>query len=213
VPDDAQLATVTRIVDGDTIEVAADEPEGLSQEGQHNVRLLTYDAPEDTSTQECGGPEATAALEELIPMDATVYLEGDQEDTDQYDRFLRYVYADDGDFVNVEMVRQGHGEASLVQPNDAHIDAIRAAENDAKGASRGIWGPPCDIDAPPPEPEPQPEPQPEPEGNCHPSYPDVCIPPPPPDLDCGDITHTGINVQGSDPHRFDGDSDGVGCEG
>jgi micrococcal nuclease len=48
--------------------------------------------------------------------------------------------------------------------------------------------------------------------NCHPSYPTVCIPPPPPDLNCGDIPHRNFTVTGSDPHRFDGDNDGVGCE-
>src|SRR5690606_30803807 len=49
-------------------------------------------------------------------------------------------------------------------------------------------------------------------GDCDPSYPDVCIAPPPPDLDCGDIPYTRFRVIGSDPHRFDGDGDGIGCE-
>ena len=49
-------------------------------------------------------------------------------------------------------------------------------------------------------------------GNCHSSYPDVCIPPPPPDLDCGDISFRRFKVTGSDPHGFDGDDDGIGCE-
>lgn len=48
--------------------------------------------------------------------------------------------------------------------------------------------------------------------NCSPSYPDVCIPPPPPDLDCGDISHRNFRVLQPDPHRFDGDRDGIGCE-
>jgi hypothetical protein len=48
--------------------------------------------------------------------------------------------------------------------------------------------------------------------NCHPSYPTVCIPPPPPDLDCGDIPYRNFAVLPPDPHRFDGDRDGVGCE-
>ena len=48
--------------------------------------------------------------------------------------------------------------------------------------------------------------------NCHSSYPDVCIPPPPPDLNCGDIPYKRFRVVGSDPHGFDGDNDGVGCE-
>jgi PASTA domain len=49
-------------------------------------------------------------------------------------------------------------------------------------------------------------------GNCDPSYPSVCIPPPPPDLDCAQVNATGFEVTGSDPHGFDGDGDGVGCE-
>jgi hypothetical protein len=49
-------------------------------------------------------------------------------------------------------------------------------------------------------------------GNCDPSYPTVCIPPPPPDLDCADVNASGFKVVGSDPHGFDGDNDGIGCE-
>jgi len=47
---------------------------------------------------------------------------------------------------------------------------------------------------------------------CDPSYPDVCIPPPPPDLDCGDIPYRNFRVLQPDPHHFDGDKDGIGCE-
>lgn len=49
-------------------------------------------------------------------------------------------------------------------------------------------------------------------GSCDPSYPTVCIPPPPPDLDCGDIPYRRFTVLAPDPHRFDGDHDGIGCE-
>lgn len=48
--------------------------------------------------------------------------------------------------------------------------------------------------------------------NCDPAYPTVCIPPPPPDLDCGDIPYRRFQVLPPDPHRFDGDHDGIGCE-
>ena len=51
------------------------------------------------------------------------------------------------------------------------------------------WGPPCDS-----------------------AYPTVCIPPPPPDLNCADIEHTDFTVLEPDPHGFDGDGDGIGCE-
>ncbi len=48
--------------------------------------------------------------------------------------------------------------------------------------------------------------------SCDPSYPDVCIPSPPPDLDCGEISHRNFTVLSPDPHRFDGDKNGIGCE-
>jgi hypothetical protein len=48
--------------------------------------------------------------------------------------------------------------------------------------------------------------------NCDPSYPDFCIPPPPPDLDCADVDGSFFTVRSPDPHGFDGNSDGVGCE-
>ena len=57
-----------------------------------------------------------------------------------------------------------------------------------------------------------PLPPPPPPTNCDPSYPTVCIPPPPPDLDCGDIPYRSFTVLPPDPHGFDGNKDGVGCE-
>lgn len=52
---------------------------------------------------------------------------------------------------------------------------------------------------------------------CHPSCPDFCIPPPPPDLDCPEITgrkpfRVRHDVRGADPHGFDRDKDGRACE-
>jgi hypothetical protein len=52
-----------------------------------------------------------------------------------------------------------------------------------------------------------------PTGDCDPSYPGVCIPPAPPDLDCGDVAYQQFTVLPPDPHNFDGDHNGVGCEG
>jgi hypothetical protein len=71
---------------------------------------------------------------------------------------------------------------------------------------------PLPTSAPSPTTPPPPTATPPPASNCHPSYPTVCIPPPPPDLDCGDIPYRRFRVVGSDPHRFDGDNDGIGCE-
>jgi hypothetical protein len=47
---------------------------------------------------------------------------------------------------------------------------------------------------------------------CDSSYPDTCIPSPPPNLNCGDISDKRFEVLSPDPHGFDRDGDGIGCE-
>jgi hypothetical protein len=50
------------------------------------------------------------------------------------------------------------------------------------------------------------------QSNCDSSYPDFCIPSPPPNLNCPDISQKRFTVTGSDSHGFDRDHDGIGCE-
>lgn len=52
----------------------------------------------------------------------------------------------------------------------------------------------------------------QPEQDCDPSYPELCIPPGIADLDCSDVEFRNFRVEGNDPHNFDEDSDGIGCE-
>jgi hypothetical protein len=74
----------------------------------------------------------------------------------------------------------------------------------------------CLDSGPSPPPPPAPPPPPPAGGNCALSYPTVCITPPPPDLNCADIAFINFTVlwtvAAPDPHRFDGDRDGIGCE-
>lgn len=49
--------------------------------------------------------------------------------------------------------------------------------------------------------------------NCDAAYPTVCIPSPPPDLDCKDVKERRFKVLAPDPHKFDADGNGIGCEG
>ncbi len=96
-----------------------------------------------------------------------------------------------------------------VERENAEILAEREREKEAQQAIEPPKPlPPAEQPKPSP-PAPQPEPE---QPSCDPSYPDVCIPPYPPDLDCGEITHKNFKVVGSDPHGFDRDNDGIGCE-
>jgi hypothetical protein len=62
-----------------------------------------------------------------------------------------------------------------------------------------------------PEPEDSPEPT-APQHCDRVSYPDVCIPPAPPYLTCSDIPDRNFAVRRPDPHNFDADRNGIGCE-
>jgi len=49
-------------------------------------------------------------------------------------------------------------------------------------------------------------------GKCDPAYHDVCIKSPPPNLNYPDIPDTDFRVLPPDPHGFDRDGNGKGCE-
>jgi len=132
----APNATLVRVVDGDTIQVEVD--------GQREkVRLIGIDTPETkkpNSPVECFGPEASAFTTSLLPEGTPLLLERDVEARDDYDRLLAYVYrADDGLFVNLEIVAQGYANLLTFPPNVAHVDDFVAAARAAEAADLGLW--------------------------------------------------------------------------
>ena len=218
-------AVVVDVVDGDTIKVELD--------GEVvTVRYIGIDTPETvdpSSPVMWMGPEASAANAKLVD-GQTVYLERDVSETDRFGRLLRYVWLDASSgwrLVNLELVGLGFAVSSPYPPDVEYQDLFDAAESRAMRDGRGLWGPtptPVPTAVPTPRPvapapvapapvAPAPvAPPPPPVGNCSPSYPGVCIPPAPPDLNCGDISYRQFAVLPPDPHGFDGDNDGIGCE-
>ncbi len=84
---------------------------------KEKVRLIGIDTPEtkkpDTPVQ-CFGPEASAYTAALVPVGTKVHLERDAEARDVYGRLLAYVYrADDGLFVNLDVIRHSDGRIYL----------------------------------------------------------------------------------------------------
>jgi micrococcal nuclease len=219
VPAGAQRGVVERIVDGDTIWVRAEGPGPLPPNATSKIRLLEIDTPETVHPSmpvQCGGPEASAFAASQLPVGSVVYLEADREDTDQYGRFLRYVYRADGRMFNQIAVQQGYAKAVLYPPNDRHIAAMYEAETKARNAGRGLWGLCVTTQAPAAPPAPAPAPQPlvpqhaNAGGGCDPNY-QPCVPVYPPDVNCSGVNGT-VTVVGSDPHNLDGDGDGSGCD-
>jgi hypothetical protein len=98
--------------------------------------------------------------------------------------------------------------ARLVLPTAPTTTAPPATRPPATTAAPGTRAP-VRTDPPPTDP-PATDP---PSEDCSSAYPTVCIPPAPPDLDCGDISYRRFEVLAPDPHGFDGnDNDGIGCE-
>lgn len=162
----------------------------------------------------CYGQEASAFTREQIARAGhRVLLEKDVSETDRYGRLLRYVWLEHPDgrrMLNYELVAQGYAQVVTYPPDVRYTNLFLQAQREVREQYRGLWSACGAFGVPAATPTPS-RPQ-APAVSCDPSYPDVCIPPPPPDLDCGDIPSRRFRVLPPDPHRFDTDRDGVGCE-
>lgn len=160
--------TVTKIVDGDTINVDGE-----------SIRFALAMAAE---LDEYGGIDAREFVSLLCPVGSIVLVDEDDGQTEgSHDRLIGVIHCN-GINLNEAVIEEGH---ALLGSGFCSISEF-SEENWAQkyGCS---------------------------EKNCDPSYPDFCIPSPPPDLDCRDIPQKGFTVLQPDPHRFDGDNDGFGC--
>jgi len=119
---------VTRIIDGDTIEL----------ENGEKVRYIGVDTPEK-SGNECFNKEATAINRELVE-GKKVTLIKDVSERDRYGRLLRYVYVDDL-FVNLELVQQGFAQASTYPPDVKFQTIFQTAQETARQANLGLCQP------------------------------------------------------------------------
>lgn len=123
---------VARVIDGDTIEL----------DGGARVRYLGIDTPETVDPRKavmCFGHEASAYNRALVE-GQNVKLVADIENTDKYNRLLRYIYLPDGTFVNLKLVTEGYARAYTYPPNIAHAKQFVTAQHDAQAADRGLWG-------------------------------------------------------------------------
>jgi micrococcal nuclease len=126
---------VTRVIDGDTIEI----------EGGERVRYLGIDAPEPNK---CYGPEATAKNRELVER-KKVTLEKDVSERDAFGRLLRYVYSN-GLFINAELVQLGYASVYYRAPDLKYRELLPQLEQEARRAERGLWGLACATPRPTP---------------------------------------------------------------
>lgn len=205
-----QSATVLAIVDGDTIQVSRD---GRAE----TVRLIGIDAPESAASAtglQCWAVESTAfASATLLQQQVLLVVDPSQGVVDGFGRTLSYVLLPDGRDFSVLSVTAGHARNYTFTRPAAKIAEISAAEQAARAAGAGLWGPPCNggvtfpvpVAAPPPPP-PRPPPPPPPDSGTDPRF-----------GTCREAIANGYGdyVAGVDPEYAwydDRDNDGIVCE-
>lgn len=127
---DPNVGKVTSVTDGDTITVRI---AGTS----YKVRYIGMDCPE--LDQEMGQDARVA--NQLLVGGQQVRLERDQSETDDFGRLLRYVYLEDGTFVNAELIRQGLCIAKDYPPDTKYSADLHAVEAAALAAGIGRFAP------------------------------------------------------------------------
>lgn len=132
----AELATVLRVVDGDTIELA---------DGR-KVRYIGVDTPElhhPTKGVQCFGQEAMEKNKELVE-GKEIKMKKDISETDRYKRLLRYIWVTSTQpgqeiFVNEYLAREGFALQATFPPDVKYAELFRKAAEDARLQNKGLW--------------------------------------------------------------------------
>jgi endonuclease YncB( thermonuclease family) len=200
------LVYVSRVIDGDTIEV--------SLQGTMDIRLIGIDTPETVHPSEpveCFGPAASHYTTQALEGER-VRLEFDVERMDRYGRTLAYVWYG-GQLFNKVLVKRGLAVITPYPPNVKYVERFTSAQRSARQASQGLWGA-CSTGG---KDEPGNDSRGVGIGNCTDGY-SPCLPPAS-DYDCAGGSGDGpeyadgpILVFGSDPYYLDSEGDGVACE-
>lgn len=131
------LYKVTKVIDGDTIEVNINGRKEI-------LRLIGIDTPETVDPRkpvQCFGKEASDKARAILSA-KNVTLEADptQGERDKYNRLLRYIFLEDGTSFNKYMISEGYANEYTYQSNPYKYQTeYKQAERGARGKKRGLW--------------------------------------------------------------------------
>lgn len=205
-PQPLLAATVTHVVDGDTVQVR------LAWGQVEKVRLIGVDTPETVHPTRGEEPYGRVASDftKATLTGQQVKLEIDLEERDRYGRLLAYLYLPGGTLFNAQLADEGFAQSSTYPPNVRYVELFEALQADARAEARGLWAYADPADAEPAAADPT-----SPTSPASPGFD-----PQGPDRDCSDFaTHAEAQAfyeaaggPARDPHKLDSDKDGVACE-
>jgi micrococcal nuclease len=125
-----EIATIKRVVDGDTYETSS---------GQ-KLRMIGVNTPEVHGNEQYYGREASDFSKSRLE-GQTVYLFRDVSDTDKYNRLLRYVFINnDHVMFNETLLIEGYANTMTVPPNVTFAEKFVLLERQARENHKGLWG-------------------------------------------------------------------------
>jgi len=122
---------VEKVYDGDTVKL----------EDGRKIRLLGINTPEvqhRNQATEAGGETAKRWLTDKLK-NQKVRLVTDVEQTDKYNRTLAYLFTENKEHINVQLVEMGLAAVNIYPPNLLYVGELVAAGISAEQAGRGIW--------------------------------------------------------------------------
>lgn len=136
VPDYVYKVTIERVVDGDTMKLKLENGQSI------RIRTLLIDCPEDTKEKDYLGDVATAFAKDKLKQGDIVYVETDGPLQDDYDRYLGYLWYQDGNemkMYNAEILREGLARVAYIKEGVRHLDMLYDAQYEAKDQKLNVW--------------------------------------------------------------------------
>lgn len=150
------LYAVTKIVDGDTIEVRINGKD----EGIRLIGVDTHETVDLRKPVQCFGKEASQKITEILK-GKKFRLEADptQSERDKFNRLLRYVYLEDGTLLNKQLIAEGYAHEYTFETPYKFQAEFKQVETEARNAGKGLWSPStCNGTTEAAEPTPTPNP-------------------------------------------------------
>lgn len=130
-PDYGSLIKVSKVIDGDTIEL----------ENGERLRYIGIDTPESKDPRkpvQCFAEQASERNRKLVEGKLIKFYK-DVNQRDKYNRLLGYVYLEDGTFINLELVKTGYAFSYPYTPDISKQEQFNESQSLAMSNKIGLW--------------------------------------------------------------------------